>query len=566
MERHVPTRWSTLVFLAKAAGLQVQRGLSDWLHGLRRHPRTSRPDGFQVVAECRTPLWLEQTGPERALQLGKVHNLRQAVRRLDGVLVPADTAFSFWKQVGRTSARRGYAVGRMLREGCMIPTVGGGLCQLSNALYQVAVDAGCTILERHAHSQAIPGSAAAAGRDATVAWNYIDLRFSASQPFHIEATLSHSELRVRLHAAGPLGRAPQPPVAPAPEAKRSCGTCNEVLCFMHRPAVSTDDVVANVMNEAWPEFKRFLQQTSRPQDIVCVPMRRSWPSLPQVESAPWEALRRSLQSRRLGRYGARRLQAELDACRRLAEAFGRRLPPEATHVRVAQSLLPFLWQDGWLGGRTFDVFLTRLPLAVLHDVLDAAARSHSDRYTLREFRAPQALLRAEREALAAASRVYTPHADLARRFPDRAVKLPWVIPPVAETPADALTIGFPGPTVARKGAYELREALQGLDAELWLSGSELEGDAFWQGLRVRRVPDVTLASVVVQPALLEDLPRPLLKALARGRRVVATPACGLDESPNLLQVPYGDAGALREAIQISLQVFNPGYATATSPP
>ncbi len=93
---------------------------------------------------------------------------------------PADRGnevFSFWRHVGRPTRGRGFADGRELREGCIVPSVGGGFCQLSNALYAAALDAGCEIVERHAHSRRVPGSMAEAGRDATVFWNYVDLRF-----------------------------------------------------------------------------------------------------------------------------------------------------------------------------------------------------------------------------------------------------------------------------------------------------------------------------------------------------------------------------------------------------
>ena len=35
------------------------------------------------------------------------------------------------------------------------------------------------------------------------------------------------------------------------------------------------------------------------------------------------------------------------------------------HVTLTQNLLPFLWRSGVLGGRTFDVLMTRLPLALV---------------------------------------------------------------------------------------------------------------------------------------------------------------------------------------------------------
>ena len=151
-----------------------------------------------VIAESKSKLWSNNQGAELKLEAGKVHNLRMALRRLNGVEIPAGRAFSFWSQVGLPVRWKGYARGRELREGCIIPSVGGGLCQLSNALYDAALSAGFEILERHAHSKVIPGSLAEVGRDATVFWNYVDLRFKSNNPFRIEILMTSDELIVRL--------------------------------------------------------------------------------------------------------------------------------------------------------------------------------------------------------------------------------------------------------------------------------------------------------------------------------------------------------------------------------
>ena len=82
----------------------------------------------------------------------------------------------------------------------MMPAVGGGLCQLSNALYDAALPAGCQIVERHAHSGPCPGSAAAAGRDATVAWNYVDLRFVRPTRLLRSVRLDRRDLSISLRA------------------------------------------------------------------------------------------------------------------------------------------------------------------------------------------------------------------------------------------------------------------------------------------------------------------------------------------------------------------------------
>ena len=97
------------------------------------------------------------------LLAGKVHNLRLAVKKLDGLEISGGEVFSFWKNVGQASRLKGFVVGRELREGCIIPNVGGGLCQISNALYDAALKANFEIVERHAHSQIVEGSLAERG-------------------------------------------------------------------------------------------------------------------------------------------------------------------------------------------------------------------------------------------------------------------------------------------------------------------------------------------------------------------------------------------------------------------
>ena len=59
----------------------------------------------------------------------------------------------------------------------MIPTIGGGICQLTNALSRVAHGAGMEIVERHSHTVHPPGFFIDGATDATVFWNYIDFRF-----------------------------------------------------------------------------------------------------------------------------------------------------------------------------------------------------------------------------------------------------------------------------------------------------------------------------------------------------------------------------------------------------
>lgn len=556
----VPTRAQALLFRAKVAAHRARRLVVDWQSGPTRLGKEAT-DGFAALAgQSRTALWPEGLAQERLLQLGKVQNLRRAAAALDGVLIRRGETFSFWRQVGRASRARGYVAGRMLQQGCMVPAVGGGLCQLSNALYDVALQAGCTIVERHAHSRVVPGSQAAIGRDATVAWNYVDLRFKAPRDLRLQVRLDRYDLQVRLLAREAVTPSIDwPTFAPRDHAAQSCDTCNEVDCFRH---IAPDPILgaaprertAFIVDGATPEFAAYVARQRRQGDLLALPMkgrRYAWPSdgFAAVLSAPLATLRRSLESRRLADQGAARQRALLKHAERLALALARRLPPEVTELVVAQSLLPFLWRNGDLGGRRVTVLMSRLPMHLLHARLDAAAAQHPDSPTLRDFRAPADLVKAEREALDYAERIVTPHAEIAALF-DKTQLLPWHVPP-ANTTATIHRVAFVGPTLGRKGAYEMREAARALKLDLLVPGRDLEAADFWSGIAVTRGAPLE-GQIVVQPAFAEENPRTLLRALASGRQVIATPACGLPSQPGLVLVPYGDKAALVDALRAAL--------------
>jgi glycosyltransferase involved in cell wall biosynthesis len=106
--------------------------------------------------------------------------------------------------------------------------------------------------------------------------------------------------------------------------------------------------------------------------------------------------------------------------------------------------------------------------------------------------------------------------------------------------------------VARKGAYEVREAARALGVAVRPLGAELEGPGFWAGVALDRAAEggdwLEGVRAVVHPALTEAAPRRLLQALAAGVPVIATLACGLAPQPGLTLVPPGDAETLAGAM------------------
>ncbi len=571
----VPTRLSSAVFRAKATALQGRRFVTDtFIDRTAKYAVGTTMLADAVIAESATLLWTETEPEERFLVAGKIHNLRLAIRAINGIEVDAGQTFSFWRQVGRAVRRRGYVRGRELREGCVIPNIGGGLCQLSNALYDAALQANFEIVERHAHTQVIPGSLAETGRDATVFWNYIDLRFRSPNAFRIEAVLDAERLTVRfrgkkatekqLYQIGRNGS--------GHAEIGSCATCGVEDCHrvVHEPSTADFGKAAWLVDERTPEFDAYVQRERKTADTLLIPLdgkrfrKGNYAWTTEGFSAVRQSLAvtaiRSYRSRKLSAQGAARQKNLLEMYRRLAESFAKKLSYDVLHVVVQQNLLPFLWSGGHLGGRTFDVLMNSLPMWELQRRLDIAAELHPQSTTLGDFRADLRLIADEKEALANARRVITPHTAIAEMFGEKAELLPWQQPAAIKNTrygGGKPTLAFPASTVGRKGCYELREAIGGMDVRLITMGPYIESQDFWKGLDVVRGTDDDLgkADLVVLPAFVEHRPRRLLSAAASGISVIASEACGVAGIANIHTMPAGDAEALGKTIRQLLSSY-----------
>ncbi len=588
----VPTRFNNLIFLAKAQVLKVARHWQNfWNSQVRRwpvSPANTQDLPIRAVAqasanaaESSSQLWVGATAAEWILQAGKIQNLRQALGSINGAEIPAGGMFSFWAQIGPPRAYRGYVAGRELREGCIIPSIGGGLCQLSNALYDAALQAGLEIVERHAHNQVIPGSLAEIDRDATVFWNYVDLRFRTQSPLRIEATMDDRSLTIRFHTF-PQAVQETPrvslPLAPA----NSCLACGVSSCHRQQQPAVLAGRTAYLVDDRWPEFDQYIQSTrtvgaslgdSPYQDYLFLPVdgqrvrkaNYAWQTtgFAQVWQHRSVLALRLAQSvlLRIARQGANYQKLLLGQSRYLANIYGRSLTPDTTHLVVTQSLLPHLWRSGHLAGRSFDVLMTAMPMTQLQQRLDRAANCYPQSPTLNNFRVSTDLASAETAALQQARRIITPHTELAGLWPQKTQQLDWVLPVVQSSPAGAKstppTLLLPSASIGRKGIYELRSVLQNLDLQLIIAGGELEEPDFWQGYRVTYQPDyrqaLTQADIVVAPAWVDHQPRRILQAIALGIPTICSRACGLPALPGVIQVPIGDPVALEQAIQTLMQ-------------
>lgn len=112
------------------------------------------------------------------MQHNKIENLKIAVKCINHIVIAPGETFSYWRLIGKPSKRKGYQPGMVLFCGTYHAETGGGLCQLSNLIYWMALHTDLTITERYRHSYDVfPDSNRTQpfGSGATCVYNYRDL-------------------------------------------------------------------------------------------------------------------------------------------------------------------------------------------------------------------------------------------------------------------------------------------------------------------------------------------------------------------------------------------------------
>lgn len=191
----------------------LRRARVEQLRLARRVADVRSSTTFAVVQrEDRLPLVLFRHGSllrrrlgstDPALQESKIDNLRLAAPAIDGLLLRPGETFSFWRRVGAPAARRGYREGLVLAGGEVRVGTGGGLCQLSNLLYWIALHAPLEIVEHHHHSfDPFPDDRRVLpfGSGSGVFYNYVDLRVRnpTNATFQLAVTVTDDHLRGEL--------------------------------------------------------------------------------------------------------------------------------------------------------------------------------------------------------------------------------------------------------------------------------------------------------------------------------------------------------------------------------
>ena len=131
-------------------------------------------------------------------QRDRTHNLRIACRSINGTILKPGDIFSYNKVVGPRLKELGFREAPIFVNGEVEPGTGGGVCQVSTTVYNAALLSDMKIVKRFHHSR--PVAYASVGRDATVAYSSVDLKFrnTSDGPIYIQAWVGKKTVNITL--------------------------------------------------------------------------------------------------------------------------------------------------------------------------------------------------------------------------------------------------------------------------------------------------------------------------------------------------------------------------------
>lgn len=115
----------------------------------------------------------------------RVTNIKITCSRISNTIVKAHEEFSFCEVAGQPSSEDGYKEAHAIVDGEVVNAIGGGNCQVSTTIYNAAKKInGVEITERHEHGKDV--GYIEMGKDATVAYDYLDLKFKNNNDFDLK--------------------------------------------------------------------------------------------------------------------------------------------------------------------------------------------------------------------------------------------------------------------------------------------------------------------------------------------------------------------------------------------
>ncbi len=135
----------------------------------------------------------------------RIQNLRNGCAKINGTILYPNEVFSTNDAFNPCTEANGWASAGTIVGGKLEDSVGGGMCQVSSALYDAALYAELEIVERYNHSLKV--GYAPYAFDATLAGDYLDLKFrnNTGYPIFIESYLTDSNVCVNIYGYNRFG-------------------------------------------------------------------------------------------------------------------------------------------------------------------------------------------------------------------------------------------------------------------------------------------------------------------------------------------------------------------------
>ena len=115
-------------------------------------------------------------------------NIGRAAEIVNGTILEPDEIFSLNGIVGERTVENGFTEGYVISDGILVTDLGGGVSQMATTTFNAMFFAGLKDIEHKPHSFYIDRYPV--GREATVAWGSVDLRFQNDTPYGVLVTAS----------------------------------------------------------------------------------------------------------------------------------------------------------------------------------------------------------------------------------------------------------------------------------------------------------------------------------------------------------------------------------------
>lgn len=258
---------------ADALGRAVEPLLTKKGSEARTGPVAAKETRPQLTADALTRLGITEqmstftvnfpTAPYRTTNIGR------AVELINGSVVQPGEVWSFNRTVGERTEANGFVDGTMIMDGQYRKAPGGGVSAVATTVYNALFFAGVEPLEHGAHSFYIERYPA--GREATVAWGTLDLRFrnDSGRPIYIRASSTDSSVTVdflgtKKYDAVKAVAGPRTNITPPKERTDTSKTCE-----VQEPLEGFDIKVDRVFENDGVEVKRETYNTHyTPRDKV----------------------------------------------------------------------------------------------------------------------------------------------------------------------------------------------------------------------------------------------------------------------------------------------------------